>query len=296
MRWTLDDVPLFAAVVDKGGITAAAEALGMPKSTVSTAISRLERDLGLRLLERNSRNVRLTEEGAAFFRHAQLILEQVREADATVAGLRAEPAGRLSAAMPPAFCQEIVAPRLGRFLAAYPRIELDIVITSHGVDLLRDQVDLAVVVGPLADSELMTKTLLAGPLVWVTSPGYLADYPEGESLDDLRRHVRICETRYGLPRLPVHVRGQAAQIDLSSGLSHVGNPVVVREAVLNGAGVSLLPRHYCRAQLADGALVEVYRHVTLDVAASTLSAVYPGRRLISPRLRVFLDLLVDACR
>ena len=112
----------------------------------------------------------------------------------------------------------------------------------------------------------------------------------------LRRHVQICETRYALPRLPVQVNGEATHIDLSTGLTQVGNPLVVREAVLNGAGIAPLPRHYCRSQIADGSLIEVFGHVAFEPDASTLSAVYPGRRLVSPRLRVFLDFLVEASR
>ncbi|MBI2240838.1 MAG: LysR family transcriptional regulator [Magnetospirillum gryphiswaldense] len=296
MRWAIDDIPLFAAVVDHGGMSAAAEALGMPKSTLSTAVARLEKGLGLRLFDRNLRQLRLTEEGTTFYRHAQMILEQVREADATVAGLRAEPAGRLVVALPPAFCQEIVAPRLGWFHAAYPKIKLDMVINAHGVDLLRDQADLAGVVGPLADSEMVVRSLIAGPLIWVASPDYLARAHLGDSLDDLVGHLQVCEQRYVLPAVPVHVNGQAARIDLSAGLSHVGNPLVVRAAVMNGAGIAPLPRHYCQDQIADGSLVQVYGHVTFDVAASTISLVYQGRRLMSPRLRAFIDFLVDICR
>ena len=296
MRWAIDDIPIFAAVVEHGGMSAAADALGMPKSTISTAVSRLEKGLGLRLFERNLRSLRLTEEGTAFYRHAQMILEQVREADATVAGLRAEPSGRLTVALPPAFCQEIVAPQLARFHHAYPKIKLDMLINPHGVDLLRDQADVAVVVGPLADSELVVRTLIAGPLIWVASPAYLAGRTLGPGLEDLQGHLQICEQRYGLAAMPVHVDGQAARIDLSAGLSHVGNPLVVREAVVKGAGIAPLPRHYCQDQIASGALVEVYDHVTFDVAASTISLVYQGRRLVSPRLRAFVDFLADACR
>lgn len=296
MRWSLDDLPIFAAVIEHRSMTAAAEALGLPKSTVSTAIARLERAVGLRLFDRHSRAIRVTEEGATFQLHVQAILEQVREADAALAGLRAEPSGKLSVALPPAFCQELVAPRLPAFHAAYPQVTLDLVITARGLDLLREQVDLAVVVGPLADSDLVVRRLIAGPLAWVCCPAYLRAHDIGHSLEDLRAHVQICETRYALARLPVHVDGVARQIDLSSGVIQVGNPLVVREAVLHGAGIAPLPRHYCRAQIADGSLIEVFPHVAFDADASILSAVYPGRRLVSPRLRVFLDFLVDACR
>lgn len=295
MRWKIDDVPVFVAVVDQNGITAAAKTLGMPKSTVSTTLTRLEQGLGLRLLDRNSRNLRITREGETFYRQAQLIVEQAREADAMMAGHNTVPSGRLSVALPPAFCQEIVAPNMVAFRDAYPAIELDLIITSHGVELLRDLADIVVVVGPLEDSELVSRTLISGPLVWVASPQYLAENSVGNEPKSIVSHIQMCEKRYGLTRMPVHVDGSAANIDLSHGISHVNDPLVVRRAVMNGAGLSLLPRHYCREQLSQGSLVEICQHVTFDLAASKLTAVYPSRRLMSPRIRAFLEFLNEVC-
>lgn len=295
MKWNIDDVPIFLAVVDQGGITGAARVLGRPKSSVSTAVTRLEQGVGVRLIDRNSRKLRVTPDGETFYRQAQLIMDQVREADATLAGLNAEPSGRLAVALPPAFTQEIVAPRLAAFRARYPKVVLDLVVTTHGLELLRDRVDVAVVVGPQDDSELIARTLMSGPLVWVASPDYLARARLGDSLADVRAHVQICEQRYGLARMPVHVAGQATHVDLARDIAHVNDPLVVRRAVLAGAGLSVLPRHYCREQFADGSLVELFPDITFDIAASTLTLVFPHRRLISPRLRVFIDFLVDAC-
>lgn len=295
MRWRIDDVPVFVAVVDQMGITAAADVLGMPKSTVSTTISRLEQGLGLRLIDRNSRALRVTADGEVFYRQAQLILDQVREADAMAAGLSAEPAGRLAVALPPAFTQENVAPRLAEFRARYPRIELDLMVTGHGIELLHDQVDVAVVVGPLDNSEMVSRTLIAGRLIWVAGPDYLERNRIGETVEEIRKHIQICEKRYGRARMPVHVNGQATHIDLAQGIAHVNDPLVVRRAVTNGAGLTLLPQHFCTAPLAEGSLVEVCRHVTFDVAASTLTLVYPHRRLVSPRLRAFIDFLTEIC-
>lgn len=296
LDWNVDDVPIFVAVVDNNGITAAARALGMPKSTVSTAISRLEQGLGLRLLDRNSRKLRVTGEGETFYRQSQLIMDQVRETSATMAGMTAEPRGRVTVALPPAFCQEIIAPRLADLRQAYPKLVVDFIVTPHGVPLLRDQVDLAVAVGPLDDSELISRNLLSGPLIWVASPAYAAAHRIGPSVEDLRSHIQVCESRYGLDRMPVHVSGQAGQIDLYRGIARVNNPLVVRSAVLGGAGVAPLPLHYCRAQLAEGSLVELCQHISFDVSASVLSVVYPGRRLLSPRVRAFLDFITEACK
>lgn len=296
MKWNIDDVPVFLAIVEQSGITAAARTLGMPKSTVSTALTRLEHGLGLRLLDRNSRNLRVTSEGETFYRQAVLILEQVREADAAMAGRTAVPSGRLSVALPPAFAQEFVAPNLSGFHAEFPEIELDLIITAHGVDLLRDSVDLAVVVGPQEDSELMSKTLLAGTLILVSSPAYLDRVGLEQVQADILPHIQICEKRYGKANMPVHLKGRATYISLHKGISHANDPLVVRRAVQDGAGVSPLPKRYCRDQLTNGTLIEVRTDLTFGIEASKLTVVYPSRRLISPRTRVFLAFLQQISR
>lgn len=296
MKWNIDDVPVFIAVVDQNGFTAAARALDMPKSTVSKAVSRLEEGLGLRLLDRNSRSLRITAEGETFYRQALLIMEQVRETDAAMAGLNAVPSGKLVVVVPPAFCQEVISPNLASFHREHPQVDLELVITSHGTDILRDQIDIAVVVGPQEDSDLISRTLFAGRLIWVASPDYLKTRTLGDSPDDLLKHIRICETRYGLRRVPFRLDGQIDHFDFMRGITHVNDPLSVRRAVVCDAGVSLLPELYCRQQLRDGSLVEVYKHISLDLSASKLSVVYPSRRLMSPKTRVFLEFLDRVCK
>jgi len=295
MKWRIDDAAIFVAAAERNGISAAARHLNMPKSSVSAAISRLEQSLGLRLMHRSSRSLRITREGETFYRYALTIVEQAREADAAMAGLTAAPSGRLTVALPSAFAQEVVGPSLARFAERFPDIELDLQITSQGAELVRDQVDIAIVVGPLEDSGLITRTLVAGQLVWVASPDYAARLPENPTPQEISGHVRICEKRYGLARLPAHIDNKAAHLDLLHGISHVNDPLVVRQAVVNGAGVSVLPRRYCRKELEAGTLVEVFRNVRFDLSASKLSAIYPDRRLISPRIRVFIDFVSELC-
>lgn len=295
MKWRLDDLPVFLAVVEQGGISAAARTLGLSKSSVSVVLTRLEHSLQLRLLDRSTRSLRVTTEGEVFYRQALLIMEQASEADALMAGLGAAPSGQLTVALPPAFCHEMVAPRLASFQQRYPEVQLALVVTSHGAALVRERADLAVVVGQLEDSELVSRPLLSGALIWVASPAWLAQHTLGQTLPDICAQVQICETRYGLRRMPVHVDGEPGELDLERGITQVNDPLVVRRVVLGGGGVSVLPRHYCVQQLADGSLVEVLQHIRFDVAASRLTAVYPGRKMLSPRVRAFLEFLVELC-
>jgi DNA-binding transcriptional LysR family regulator len=291
MNWQMDDLPVFLAVVDQGGLSAAARVLGAPKSTVSASLARLEAGLGLRLLDRSTRTLRLTAEGEAFRRQAQLIVEQAKEADALMAGLGSKPSGRLTVALPPAFAQDLVAPNLPQFRARYPDVDLELVVTTHGAAMVRDTADLAVVVGPLEDSELVSRTLLEPELIWVASPKWLKAHALGESLEAIRAQVQICETRYALKRLALLVNGEEASLDLSRGVMRVNHPLVVRRVVLEGGGLSVLPRPYCTEAIAQGRLVQVLQHIRFSQAGSRLTVVYAGRRLLSPRVRAFLAFL-----
>lgn len=291
MQWHIDDVPVYVAVVEARSVTQAAQQLNISKSKVSKTLSRLEEALGVRLLKRNSRNLRLTSEGATFYRHALQIMEQVHEADEMMAGLTAMPHGRLVAALPMAFAREFVAPRLAEFRARYPHIDLELMITSHPVDIIREQIDVAVVIGALADSELISRTLHRGSLLWVTTPDYARAHGlDRDSLDPVP-HVQVCETRYGVKNLPITLPDGRRTLDLSRGPIHANDPLVVREAVLSGGGVSLLPDQYCQKALADGALIPVFERVRLQESASVLSVIYPGRRLLASKTRAFLDFL-----
>lgn len=293
MKWNIDDVPIYIAVVEYDGISAAARFLDISKSTVSKAISRLEDALGVRLLERNSRNVRVTSEGEIFYKHGMLIMEQVNETNAVMSGLTATPRGRLVVALPIAFSREIVAPYLNDFQKRYPQVDLEILVTNKPVDIIRDQIDLAVVVGELQDSELVTKKLYRGELMWVSSPDYVRDNKLGESVKDLHSHIKITEKRYGYSRFPVTIGQQKTYIDLSSMVTHVNDPIAVAKAVIYGCGVSFLPDQYCKKYFESGELVPVFDHIDISSTAVGLSAIYPSRRFISNKTRAFLDFLVS---
>lgn len=290
MKWLVDDVPVFIAVVEQKGVTAAADLLSIPKSTVSRTISRLEEGLGVRLLERNSRNIRLTSDGEAFYHHALLIMEQVEEANDRMSGLTAEPKGQLTVALPMAFAREVVAPHLNEFRLRYPEIELEIVVSSHHTDLIQERIDIAVQVGPLEDSDLVAKPLVDSGLAWICSPEYIEQHTLGTSADDLLKHVFIGEKRYCHSELKVKDHGKHRVLNLS-GAACINDTISVRKAVEGGAGVSMVPLLYCRDQLENGSLIRVFEDVVFESGSALISAVYPGRRLLSNKSRAFLDFL-----
>jgi len=296
MKWNINDLPAFIAVADLGGISAAARHLGTPKSSVSRVITRLEDDVGLQLFLRDTRALRLTADGSQFYRHARRILDQVETATAELAGLRATPRGELTVALPMAFSREIVATHLARFQSLYPDIRLDIRIGSGQPDLLRDQLDLAVIVGAAPDSDLMQQRLIDTPLIWIASPAIAAALPSSFEAERTGEMIIVAETRYAGDA--IEVRGPRDSTDLvtldPSRLVQVNDPLIVRDMVATGCGLSFAPRIYCEAGLADGTLVQMYPDCHIN-RESSLSLLFPSHRLLPLKSRVFIDFLKNIC-
>ena len=296
MKWNINDLPAFVAVADLGGISAAARHLGMPKSSVSRVITRLEDDVGLQLFLRDTRALRLTADGTQFYRHARRILDQVESATAELAGLRETPRGELTVALPMAFSREIVAPHLASFQALYPDIRLDIHIGSGQPDLLRDQIDLAVIVGAAPDSDLMQQRLINTPLIWIASPAIATGLPTSFEAGGTDEMITVAETRYAGDVIEVITpSGELANVGLDlSRLVQVNDPLIVRDMVASGCGLSFAPRLYCEAGLADGTLVQMYPECVIK-RESSLSLLFPSHRLLPLKARVFIDFLKDIC-
>lgn len=295
MRWRLDDLTYYCAIVEAGGITLGAQKLDCPKSTLSKALARLEHDLSIRLIERTSRRIRITAEGDAFYTRASEILELARDADGMMQGLRAVPSGLVRLAVPAAFCREILAPRLPDFARSYPDVELEILTNTSMTGTPGDACDLAVVVGVQPDSSLTQKLLMAGRLIWITSPDYARDHGIRPDSPPDFTHIALCESRYGQTPLALHIGAQACQHVLGRHVMHINDPLSVRAAVEAGMGVSFLPERYCHDALRSGALVQVWHDARFDHAAARMAVVYSGQRLLAPRFRAIVTFLEYIC-
>ena len=292
MKWNVDDLPVFLAVKDKQGISAAARQLAMPKSSVSRILGRLEEALDIRLFDRNTRQMRLTAEGEIFALHATRIVEQVQVADEALSGLRHEPSGVLKVSLPMAFSREIIGGRLTEFSEIYPDITLQITVGAEPVNLLREDLDLAFMVGPIASSELVAQKVSDTPLIWVARADNAAKQMIGDKLSDLRPHLRFCERRYQTDRLAVRTPSGKQFLDTSH-LMSVNDPVILRDIVLRGGGVGLLPRLYCQDHLVDGRLVRLCPSLVPEPRAM-IFAVTASRHLQPQKARVFID-FVRSC-
>lgn len=294
VNWNIDDLPAFIAVADQQGVSAAATVLGRPKSTISRSISRLEDDLGLKLFVRTARALRLTHDGKQVYAHALQIMEQVDQANADIAGLRRTPSGPLTVAMPMAFSREIIAPHLPDFIAAYPEIQLELIVASGQQDLLRDQIDIAVAVGAQPDSDLIQQKLVEAQLIWFAAPDVAAQLDPKLGASQLGAHIKICETRYRQIKIGTR-QGDTirdySELDLTR-IAHVNDPVMVRDMIAGGAGLGFAPSLYLTKRIADGTVVPLYDQHRI-MQASHISLLYPGRRLLPRKAQLFIAFLQD---
>ncbi len=191
MKTTLDEMQAFLAVIDSGSISAAAEQLGQTPSGVSRALGRLEDKLGTTLLTRTTRRLHLTAEGEAYLRHARAIIDAVESAEEQMAARRERPAGRLrvDAAMP--FVLHVIAPLVAGYRARYPDVQLELNSSERYIDLLERRTDLAIRIGPLADSTLHARPLGRCRLQVLASPAYLATHGQPASVVALGQHTLL---------------------------------------------------------------------------------------------------------
>lgn len=286
----LDAMRLFVRVIDRRSFTAAAADLGIPRSTATEAIRRLERDLGSRLLERTTRHVAPTPDGEAYYRRCLSILADVDEAEGALRG--GEPAGVLRIDAHGALTRAFLLPHLPEFLEAYPQISLQIGQGDRLVDLVREGVDCVIRAGEPNDSGLIMRRLSDIPEQTCASPQYIERHGVPASVDDLDGHQMIgfVSSRTG--------RVMPMEFRTGEGIREVTLPcrVTANEAetahhlARMGYGLIQAPRYRFRKDLAKGILVEVLPdHPPPPLP---LAVYYPQNRQLSPRVRVFLDWIV----
>lgn len=287
----LNEIVVFARVVESGSFTAAAQLLGLPKSTVSRKISQLEERLDARLLQRTTRKLALTEIGREYYARCQKIVAEIAEAEQLVATLQAAPRGMLRVTAPNDLGGMYLGTIAAEFLAGNPEISLDLVIADKIFDLVDDRLDVAIRFGPLPDSSLVARRLGALAGILVAAPSYLARRPAPKKPAELEHHdlVRFLPTNR-MRQWRLH-GPKGAEVDLTPSTRLSSNSMfAVRDAVRAGAGISLLGDFAINEDLVSGRLVRVLPEWTGFTAE--IFAVYPSTRNLSPKLKSFLEFLV----
>jgi DNA-binding transcriptional LysR family regulator len=281
----LDDAMIFTRVVESLSFTQAAHLLGMQKSTVSRRIALLEERLGVRLLNRTTRKLRLTEVGQAYYERCRQIMLDFAEAEQAVMQLQQAPAGLLKITAPIEFGQLLLGRVLGAFMWQYPHISAEVEITSRSVDPVEEGVDIAILVGQPNDSTLVARKLFETSRHLYASPGYLAKYGTPERVEGLAGHRAILLPQDSPRHWPVLGCSVSCQRVLSC-----NNITFAREAAAAGAGIVALPRMIGALGVAHGELVELLPQAQLP--HGEIYAVYPSRRFQAMKVKTFLDFLM----
>ncbi|MBY5992538.1 LysR family transcriptional regulator [Ferrimonas balearica] len=287
MKSRSDDLQLFVAVVDSGSFSAAAERLDVQVAKVSRAVRRLETQLGTTLLNRTTRRLELTEEGAQFAQSVRQGLEQLAAAEARLQQQGGRPSGRLRVDAASPFVQHQLVPHIGAFRQAYPEIQLELSASDGIIDLLEKRTDLAIRVGALGDSTLHARPLGRSALHLVASPDYLAEAGTPDNVEALMRHSLLGF----IPPSRLNLWPLAGDLAIRPTIA-ASSGETLRQLALQGQGIACLSHFMVARDLAEGALVPVLApQQTPQPEREQVSAVYYRNSALAPRIQVFLDFI-----
>ncbi|MFC0400880.1 LysR family transcriptional regulator [Paraburkholderia rhizosphaerae] len=289
----LDALQLFTRIVEVQSFSRAADMLGIPRATATYAIKELETRLGTRLLERTTRQVRPTLDGQAFYERCVLVLGELDDAEASLRHVASNPRGVLRVDMHGTHATRIVLARIDEFRQRYPNVELVVSSGDRLVDLVREGVDCVIRAGNPRDSSLVARRLASMPQVICASPDYLARHGAPDHPDQLGDHQAVRFFASGAANdYPFELVVDGAIREYTIGgwmsVSDAENNVV---CAMRGCGLIQVPRFHVDDELRDGRLVEVLAQWASP--EMVVSALYPYRRQLSPRVRVFVDWLCE---
>jgi DNA-binding transcriptional LysR family regulator len=281
----LNEIVVFARVVQTRSFTTAAEALGMPKSTVSRKVSELEERLKARLLQRTTRKLSLTDAGRTYYDYCARIVTEIEDAERAVSSLQEIPRGvlRVTAPINVAF----IGPIVGDYLKRYPEVRLELFCTARSVDLVEERFDVGIRAGALADSTLIARSL--GTVKWflVATPAYLRKRGRPRSPDDLKKHDCLFFGQ-GLDTASIRLENAetSERITLAAKLM-VGDNDILHAVAMAGLGIALLPAFLCAGDLRARRLERVL--AGWNAPPTPVHVVYPSTRHLSPKVKSFVD-------
>lgn len=288
----LNDIVVFTKVVETKSFTGAAEQLGLPKSTVSRKLAQLEERLGVRLVQRTTRKLALTDIGEAYYQRAARIVADLAAAEQLVTDMQATPRGRLRITAPIDMSSQYLGSIIASFLAAHPDVNVELDATDRVVDLIEEGFDLGFRFGALPESTLIAKKLGTFQGMLVASPAYLARRPAPTNIDELEDHDKILFLPNSRTQGWTLVNGDQSY-ELGRPARFTGtNFFSVRDAVLAGAGISMMAEFVVACDIAAGRLVRILPEWNGRV--TEMNAVYPARQNLPPRLSLFLEHLVKS--
>ena len=284
----LDDALIFTRVVECHSFTSAALTLGMQKSTVSRRLAQLEERLGVRLLNRTTRKLRLTEVGQAYYERCRQIMQEFAEAEQAIMQLQSEPTGLLRISSPIEFGQLFLGGVVGDFMRRYPAIQVEVELTTRVVDPVEEGMDIVIHRGRLQDSSLVARPMMHSPRQLFASPAYLAEHGIPQKPEDLLHH-RCIHTLMDDGR-KWHFLEPAVSVAVNPVLT-INNITFAREAALAGTGIINVPAFIAEPHVEEGTLCRVLEHTVLP--ATELYALYPSRRFQAMKVKAFIDYVIE---
>lgn len=281
----IEHLALFVKVASTHNISSAGNELGLSPAVASSYISKLENGLGVRLVHRTTRKVSLTEEGAAFLPHAEDVLSSVDAAKASIGVGNSSPRGTLRVAAPASFGRMHLIPALTDFLKLYPELNVDFRLSDTIVDLVEGGFDVAIRNSALKDSTLIAKKLASDNRIICASPEYIRQHGAPNTPEDLKQHkcihlMGLDEWDFKSDSGPIHIK--------TKGYFRTDNGEAVRDACINGLGITINSKWSVYKNLKQGELVPVLTNYPL-VSNAAIWAVYPSSRLLAPKVRAFID-------
>ena len=288
---TLTAMSVFAAVVENNSLAGAARAKNISPSVVSKQLAALEDRLGVRLLNRTTRRISLTEVGSAYYDRCKRILADVDEAEVAVSQSHAAPRGRLKITAPTTFAHRHVAPHLPSFIARFPDVEVQLLVNDRIVDLVDEGIDLAIRISVLKDSSLIARKLANNVRSIVAAPEYLARHGRPHVPDELTQHTLLTYPPGNQINDWHFMVGGTETVIRAKGAIMTSNGDSILKAVQAGGGLAMLPSFMTGEHIKSGRLIEVLSEfVREDVP---IYAVYPSSRHLSPKVRAFVDFLIE---
>lgn len=290
MAQDLARIRAFVQVYEAGGFSAAARQYGRSKALLSKYVTDLEDYLGVRLMNRTTRRLNLTEAGDAYYREVSQILLQLDDLDVTITERTAEPRGLLRISAPRNFGETTLGEALFDFLEKHPAVTLDLRLEDRFVDLVDEGIDLAIRISSMPDSSLIARRLATTRLVVCAAPSVIAKHGKPETPEALRNLPCVIDTNMrSQANWHFISNGQAISVHVEGRL-RVNSPLASKRAALDGLGFAALPNYLASKEISAGRLVPVLKEFAGD--GLTLQAVYPHRRHVSGKVRAVIDHLV----
>ncbi len=293
---SLSRIELFLEVVRQSSFTAAAKCLNLSAPAVSKQVQALENELGVKLLNRTTRQVTLTEEGAIYAQRAGRALEDLHEAERQILELKESPVGKLKINVPLSFGIAYLKKPIAEYALRYPDVVVDVDFDDRRVDMIAEGYDAVVRIGSLEDSSLVARKLADCPILLCASPEYLQQHDQLHTPDDLANHRGIVYTKHDNRALWQFSDGNEAvrKVNLNRDFA-ANNAEAMVEACIQGLGIALLPVFSVATQLQSGRLVHILKQYR-TFPEPAIFAIFPSNRYLSTKLRLFIDHLVEHCK